>query len=128
MRVFTVYQPYAYAIVTGLKQYETRPRQTRIRGRVAVHAGKKKLGLASMSVISILGSGEKLHYGTVVETVEIVDCPPHRTARRGKYRKNCGFSRTALSPACAGTGTGTDAGAHEQETGHALTGGPAGIL
>ena len=35
MRAFTVYQPYAYAIVAGLKGYETRPRRTNIRGRVA---------------------------------------------------------------------------------------------
>lgn len=28
MKVFTVYQPYAFAIVAGLKHYETRPRRT----------------------------------------------------------------------------------------------------
>ena len=43
MKVYTVYQPYAYATVAGLKHYETRPRRTNIRGRVAVHAGKKVL-------------------------------------------------------------------------------------
>ena len=50
MRAFTVHQPYAYAIVAGLKPHETRSRRTNIRGRVAVHA--------------------------VVGTVEIVDCVP----------------------------------------------------
>lgn len=40
MKAFTVYQPYAHAIVTGMKHYETRPRRTSVRGRVAVHAGK----------------------------------------------------------------------------------------
>lgn len=39
MKAFTVYQPYAHAIVAGVKHYETRPRRTHIRGRVAVHAG-----------------------------------------------------------------------------------------
>ena len=40
MRAITVYQPYAFEIVAGLKQYETRPRRTNIRGRVAIHAAK----------------------------------------------------------------------------------------
>ncbi len=40
MKAFTVYQPYAHAIIAGVKHYETRPRRTHIRGRVAVHAGR----------------------------------------------------------------------------------------
>ena len=74
MRAFTVYQPYAYAIVAGLKGYETRPRRTNIRGRVAVHAGKQKITLDSMRVVVVPGEGKKLHYGAVLGTVEIVDC------------------------------------------------------
>ena len=50
MRAFTVYQPYAYAIVAGLKGYETRPTRTNIRGRVAVHAGKQKIAPSDRSV------------------------------------------------------------------------------
>ena len=76
MKAFTVYQPYAYAIVAGMKGYETRPRRTNIRGRVAVHAGKRKLELASMSVIVIPRNGVTFHYGAVLGTVEIVDCLP----------------------------------------------------
>lgn len=76
MKAFTVYQPYAYAIVAGLKQYETRPRRTNIRGRVAVHAAKQKLALVSMSVALIPKEGTVLHYGAVLGTVEIVDCLP----------------------------------------------------
>ena len=76
MRAFTVYQPYAYAIVAGLKGYETRPRRTNIRGRVAVHAGKQKITLDSMRVVLVPREGQKLHYGAVLGTVEIVDCLP----------------------------------------------------
>lgn len=76
MKAFTVHQPYAYAIVAGLKGYETRPRRTNIRGRVAVHAGKQKMKLASTSVIVVPKAGEMLHYGAVLGTVEIVDCVP----------------------------------------------------
>lgn len=76
MRAFTVHQPYAYAIVAGLKPHETRSRRTNIRGRVAVHAGKQKITLDSMRVVVVPGEGKKLHYGAVLGTVEIVDCVP----------------------------------------------------
>ena len=83
MKAFTVYQPYAYAIVAGLKGYETRPRRTHIRGRVAVHAGKGKPQFVSMPVSIALPESAVLHYGAVlgplgavVGTVEIVDCVP----------------------------------------------------
>lgn len=84
MKAFTVYQPYAYAIVAGLKQYETRPRQTYIRGRVAVHAGKANLnratrGLSSRAFWELLGAvggKDEQPLGAVVGTVEIVDCLP----------------------------------------------------
>lgn len=76
MRAFTVHQPYAYAIVAGLKGYETRPRRTNIRGRVAVHAGKQEITLDSMRVVVVPSAGKKLHYGAVLGTVEIVDCLP----------------------------------------------------
>lgn len=95
MKAYTVYQPYAYATVAGLKQYETRPRRTNIRGRVAVHAGKKWLNadglfeLLNREIaygkileteydrgIEHLERATELVYGAVVGTVEIVDCVP----------------------------------------------------
>ena len=76
MKAFTVYQPYAYAIVAGLKQYETRQKRTHIRGRVAVHAGKAKDVLIPRPVELIIPKSTVLHYGAVLGTVEIVDCIP----------------------------------------------------
>jgi len=84
MRAYTVYQPYAYATVTGLKQYETRPRRTNIRGRVAVHAGKASLNRttrelstkAFRDLLGAVGGKTELPLGAVVGTVEIVDCLP----------------------------------------------------
>lgn len=79
MKVFTVYQPYAYAIVAGLKQYETRPRRTNIRGRVAVHAGKQVVAESGWNNAMILRAGMAgavIHYSAVVGIVEIVDCVP----------------------------------------------------
>ena len=80
-------QPYATAIVTGVKRYETRPRRTNIRGLVAVHAGLKRtsLDLSSLNVkrTSLDLSGlnpylktERLAYGAVVGFAEIADCVP----------------------------------------------------
>lgn len=76
MRAFTVYQPYAYAIVAGLKGYETRSRRTNIRGRVAVHAAKGKPRFVTLAVDMALPERMKLHFGAVIGTVEIVDCIP----------------------------------------------------
>ena len=88
MKAFTVYQPYAFAIVAGLKGYETRPRRTNIRGRVAVHAGAAgfdtamkrrseadKMRIAAMQHESPF-SENVLFRGGVIGTVEIVDCVP----------------------------------------------------
>ena len=91
MKAITLYQPYAYAIVVGLKGNETRPRKTNIRGRVAIHAGKRDAWKTGMidpenlaKIEAILSESQglpsslpaKLDYGAVIGTVEIVDCKP----------------------------------------------------
>lgn len=83
MKAFTVYQPYAYAIVAGLKRYETRPRRTNIRGRVAVHAGmvdilqRRRLSDREFwETLAAINGKTELPRGAVVGTVEIVDCVP----------------------------------------------------
>ena len=84
MKAFTVYQPYAHAIVAGVKHYETRPRRTHIRGRVAVHAGRLDEVQATKhltngefwAVLEAAGGGGNLPRGAVIGTVEIVDCVP----------------------------------------------------
>ena len=75
MKAFTVYQPYAYAIVAGLKEYETRSMRTNIRGRVAVHAAKGR-SFISMEAVMALPKYPALRFGAVLGTVEIVDCLP----------------------------------------------------
>ena len=77
MRAFTVHQPYAYAIVAGLKPHETRSRRTNIRGRVAVHAGLRDITVNEMKLCeTYIPMGTILAMGAVVGTVEIVDCVP----------------------------------------------------
>lgn len=76
MKAFTVYQPYAYSIIAGLKRYETRPRRTNIRGRVAVHAAKGNPKFVTLAVDMALPETMKLYYGAVLGTVEIAGCVP----------------------------------------------------
>ncbi len=84
MKAYTVYQPYAYATVAGIKHYETRPRRTSIRGRVAVHAGNANLKRATKNLSTdefwrllwAVNGETVLPLGAVVGTVEIVDCVP----------------------------------------------------
>ena len=84
MKAYTVYQPYAYATVAGIKHYETRPRRTNIRGRVAVHAGSASLKRATKNLSTdefwrllwAVNGETVLPLGAVVGTVEIVDCVP----------------------------------------------------
>ncbi len=85
MKAYTVYQPYAYATVAGLKHYETRPRRTNIRGRVAVHAAKADLHVGGIAAALVrdacTGKAENARpfqfaFGAVIGTVEIVDCVP----------------------------------------------------
>lgn len=40
MKALTLYQPHAYLIGCGAKPFETRPRPTRVRGLIAIHAAK----------------------------------------------------------------------------------------
>lgn len=41
VRCISLWQPWASLVVLGWKRFETRPRATRIRGRVAIHAAKR---------------------------------------------------------------------------------------
>lgn len=89
MKAYTVYQPYAHATVAGLKHYETRPRRTNIRGRVAVHAGMKDPEEVA-NTVDLIAELEGMRFaevrkrmahwdyprGAVIGTVEIVDCVP----------------------------------------------------
>lgn len=77
MKAFTVFQPYAFAIVAGLKGYETRPRRTNIRGRVAVHAAKRIWSVEDMEILyHLLPTDWPQDFGAVIGTVEIADCVP----------------------------------------------------
>lgn len=93
IRAFTVCQPYASAIILGMKQYISihTAARTNIRGRVAIHAAEKELsevlrGLTNEQRDKLLTlyhhqpplCKEMIYRGAVIGTVELVDCVPVR--------------------------------------------------
>ena len=85
IRVLAVRQPWASLIVEGLKTIEVRSRPTNIRERVAIYATKDEKWLHNnlwyrVELASKLQGdprydpSEKLEYGKIIGSVEIVDC------------------------------------------------------
>lgn len=82
MKAISIRQPWAWLIVNGYKDIENRTWETRIRGTVAIHAGKAH-GRAEREDYDRVRAKrpeiamppfDKLHFGAVVGSVEIVDC------------------------------------------------------
>jgi hypothetical protein len=82
MKVLTVRQPYATAILTGQKKIETRKKPTKERGTIAIHAGVyHDLELSNLRVYYNITSrpfdlsytAEHV-YGAIIGFVDIVDC------------------------------------------------------
>lgn len=86
MKARTIHEPYAWAIFHGLKYYETLPRRTNVRGRVAIHAAKHLPAstvyyflneIAKDTIHSGIYTPEWLYMlprGVVLGTVEIIGC------------------------------------------------------
>lgn len=87
MKCLTVRQPWAWAILEAGKDIENRDWPTSVRGRVAIHAAKGmtrdeyeefyffiRYTQELLNAIHTLPAFEKLIRGSVIGTVEIVDC------------------------------------------------------
>lgn len=74
MKVLTLWQPYAQAIVLGLKKYETRSWATRHRGRIAIHCSIKPLGKEYKKLSDKYGITDKLEYGKIIVICDLKDC------------------------------------------------------
>ena len=85
MKAITVKQPWAFLIVSGLKDIENRTWPTKFRGRVLIHASlDKRLTRESLNVIftddqldRILNKYDdynSLGFGAILGSVDIVDC------------------------------------------------------
>lgn len=87
MKAITIWQPWATLIALGLKQYETRGWDTKVRGRIYIHAAVRRPVIGDMSeaverrVIELLrASGApplfELPLGRIVCHCELVDAEP----------------------------------------------------
>lgn len=106
MKALTIMQPWAGLIFTAdyvgipFKQVETRSWKTNYRGKLAIHAGKRRLyksvdffmGMKDGDVDRFVEAGidgdkalEMLQYGAVIGEVEIVDCVPMEELWGSRY-------------------------------------------
>lgn len=82
MKALTIQQPWATLIALGEKRFETRSRKTNIRGRIAIHAGKKidKEACEREPIKSTLAkhgyTANNLPTGAVVATAYLYDSYP----------------------------------------------------
>lgn len=71
-------QPWAWAIVAGIKTVENRSRPTRHRGPLVIHASKSRRYLDGdyADLLPGLPPVEQLDFGALIGVVEVVDCVP----------------------------------------------------
>lgn len=75
-RALTVWQPWAWAIIEGHKTVENRPMATKVRGPIAIHAGKQVDRVATNWMVETLGIAppDELPTGVLLGEVSITDC------------------------------------------------------
>ncbi len=77
MKAITIRQPWASAVATGLKQYETRSWSTAYRGPVIIHAARSNAGLPHLDIPAFAPLRDKnLPFGAGVAVADIVDVIP----------------------------------------------------
>jgi hypothetical protein len=78
MKALSVCQPWAWAIVHGIKTIENRSRPTRHRGALVIHASKSRwyVGGDYADLLPGLPLWDELDYGALVGVVGVVDCVP----------------------------------------------------
>lgn len=82
MKALTLYQPWASLVALGLKKIETRSYPTKVRGHLAIHAGKNNYGIDVMwrdpNLLRIcqrhFGQFPKFPIGKVLCIVDLQDC------------------------------------------------------
>lgn len=78
MKAITILQPWAGFIACGTKQIETRSWQTRYRGSIMIHAGKKQdneqICHIEAKVKDFALCLPDLEYGKIIAIADLVDC------------------------------------------------------
>ncbi len=77
MKTLSVRQPWAWALVNGVKTIENRSRRTSHRGPLLIHAcrGSADLEIAMREIPELQGR-EPLVFGAVIGVVDLIDCVP----------------------------------------------------
>jgi hypothetical protein len=78
MKALSVCQPWAWAIVHGIKTIENRWRRTHYRGPLVIHASRSRRYCRGdySQLLPGLPGWDELDYGALVGVVELVDCVP----------------------------------------------------
>jgi hypothetical protein len=79
VKTLTVQQPWAWAIVAGVKRIENRSWPTSYRGPILIHAGKTRKNMRRIYGQPLFPEApdeDSLVFGAVVGGVEIIDCVP----------------------------------------------------
>lgn len=87
MKAITLWQPWASAIMAGLKTVETRSWSTRYRGQLVIHAGTRRPTKREVQHLREQCTQEQwdrldfddLPFGAALGVVDLVDCVPIRT-------------------------------------------------
>lgn len=74
VKALTVCQPWAWAIMAGLKRVENRSWRTEYRGPLVIHAGKSRRFLCERLPDGTGVDEGRLVFGVILGVVEMVDC------------------------------------------------------
>lgn len=90
MKVITIHQPWAWAIVSGYKDIENRAWKTDYRGKLAIHAGISKKSLSFLGIVKerTKVNNPELKFGSIIGTVDLIDIVqnhPSIWAIQGQY-------------------------------------------
>ena len=98
MKVISIQEPWASLIKNGVKKIETRSFKTNYRGKIYIHASKKKINEKDDKVKEVLTylDDTDFSYGCIFCEAELVDCIYMdktflEEIDKNKLEKNCGF-------------------------------------
>ena len=96
MKALSLWQPWASAIFAKdhvgvvLKPDETRHWPTKVRGRIVIHAAKRRMDSDGHTLSTMLMGSMNLNhmpFGCLIGTVEIVDCVKTETVKRHHWQQ-----------------------------------------
>jgi len=108
LRALSVRQPWAWAIVHGLKPWENRPRRFNYRGPLLIHAsqaaGERDYAFAVELIESLTGRSpparNAIERGGIVGAAELTDCAEPLAEDDGGWRGEGSFGLRLENPIC----------------------------